>query len=284
MKKATKIALITAGIIFGVGVILCLVVGFMTDFRFDNVVITNEKLEKKTIEIEDTFKDIEIITISDDIEIQPSEDKKCTVSYTDSENTKHRAEVINGKLSITEEHIANSWFQFHFFSFSGEKKTIVYLPEESYGMIHLSTTSGDISCREKMTSDTLQLNTVSGDIILTNMQTKNDINIHTTSGNATTESINCSWIEVNAISGDILLDKLTAPKSVSLNTTSGDINLHTIDTEQITAETVSGDISGNLTGYTIRTETVSGSVTVSDKESGANICTLKTVSGDIRIS
>ncbi len=283
MKKSTMIALIIAGSLFGIGIVICVIAGIMTGFRFDKTVFNSETPTVVTFDIKDEFDDIDIHTVSDDIEILMAEGSKCTVTCTDTENVKHKAEVKDGKLTISEEN-NSSWLKINFFVVSPEKKTKVYLPEGTYRNLKINTTSGDVSCRDKFTFSSMDIVTVSGEIGLSGTKTLETLNMNTTSGDIAISGTDTPGLTISTVSGDISLNNSAAGKKIGINTTSGDINILQPLSSDINISTISGDVKGTMSGYSISHETVSGDVKLPGKNNGDKKCYIKTVSGDIFIS
>ena len=297
MKSTVKIPLIIAGILIGLGVII-LVVGFAlggTSWLFGR-----EATVEKTAEINDPFEHIKVETDSCDIRFAPAKDGKCRVEAQLTETMAFSAQVKNNTLTITCRD-KRHWYQLiNFRSF--EAKMTVYLPEEEYLSLKLSTASGDVEIPGNLSfqsaelssasgdfqflanvTDSLSINTASGDMECSGMKDAAAIRMNTASGEIQLKNLTCREIKINSVSGDVRLQDVVCREEMSVDTTSGEVDFTDCDAEEITVQTVSGDVSGSLRSAKVfSTHTVSGDVRVPQDGNGGK-CTVSTTSGDINL-
>lgn len=319
MKKGTKIALIVAGILLVVGLVICAAVLATTDW--DSLSWNTEAYEIKTEIIDQPFSDIRILAAEADIHLMLATDGVCRVEHPESEHTGYDIIVQNGLLAI-EYRNTRKWYQFLSFDFSSFNREVrVYLPQSQYdaAMLHTAsgdiavdygvdyktakctTASGDIAWHAKVT-DNCSLTSTSGDILLHDTKVSGDVNLITTSGKCTATAIQCGSFSAKCTSGDMVLANITAGnltaictsgeitlanslgQTMVLENTSGDIEFTNCDGNDITLTTVSGDIEGTLfSGKIFECDTVSGDIEVPPISSASGVCKVKTVSGDVEI-
>lgn len=307
MNKVTKVLLITAGSCIVVGLLLGTVAyGAAKKNGFEAFKTTREKV---TTDITDSFSNIEVLEVSDDIVIRPSEDGNVKIITWESEDQYHDIKVDDDTLKIEFKEKAGLHFgDFEFDTNSSNDPeygmTIIYLPEGEYEDISITATSSEIAVPENYTFNDVTVTSVSGNIscsaVATGLVKMNstsgeisDLNIDGISANIDTVSGNIGMtscdvtgsIEINTTSGDINLTDIST-SSASINVVSGDITLNNFESGLTDIDSTSGDVTGSLTGsYKISTDTVSGdiNVTCNNNTDGAPF-NVDTVSGDITLN
>ncbi|MBQ8947298.1 MAG: DUF4097 family beta strand repeat protein [Lachnospiraceae bacterium] len=291
MQRSTRIILIAAGLFIGVGLIIGAIAASINKARTGNILglgsldMTSAG-ERKTVEINEDFSDVEILEISNDIQMIPTDDKKARVEYTDHEDIGliHNVEVRGGTL-VVELKDDSKWYDhvginFHGFGKEYDDKPLnVYLPAGDYGTVEITAVSSDITV-DPIKADTLNITVTSGEIKLDEC-TVGNAKINSISGDMDLSKVTASDIRLNATSGKLNLDGLTA-SYVKLSTVSGDMSLRDFDSKSTDINTTSGDVSGNLIGeYNISANTTSGDVNVPSSSSTGNPMNINTTSGDI---
>ena len=275
MKRSTKLSLMIAVCSIAIGALLFLFAWKQADGDPKNWGTTRAVQNSQTVS--QTFSNISIHTAASDIRFLPSQDGTCRVDCPESSQGYHTVEVIDDTLQIQWVHKRD----IHFGVFLHEDETItVYLPETAYEALTLETVSGDIGIAQPFQFTRASLHTTSGDIYCSASITET-LNAQTTSGDLELTSLRCKELSVESISGEIELENVVA-QQIQCNTTSGDMELERCDAETLTLNSVSGDISGALLREKVYScSTVSGDVRVPKNQSGG-VCTVNTVSGDIK--
>jgi len=254
---------------------------------------TGKVIDEKNLE---TFSNINISTVSADIELIPS-DYFGIEAYLPANANEAKWNIDNDWLDInTGSAKSNRLISIFSFNFSLQSNYFVkiYYPEGTeFNEAILGTTSGDIKIFET-TIENLSMKTVSGDV---NAEIAGiaDLSITTTSGDIklTGNSEIASKISMKTVSGgievvDLIWNTLTA------ETTSGNIRIFGEPNGPANVRTVSGDVRINTSGLEIDYDisTVAGRINVygqriggsirSDDSSG-NLATIRTTSGNITL-
>ncbi|RFU62134.1 DUF4097 family beta strand repeat-containing protein [Peribacillus glennii] len=238
-------------------------------FSFKNAPV----FEKKVIE----NPDIKRISANDmafgDVKLVPDDTDKITVVLKGEVSERLKDEVhirvkeSNDELLITMEELdPKFWFGFT----NLDVTTEIMIPQKSYDLIFLETSSGDIEAND-FNAKQITLNASSGDIKAQNSKAKESYEAITSSGEINVKSIVADEIVFNAKSGDINGAGLHA-KNSTIEASSGEIIIKDA-TGEITADVSSGNItidndkiSGNLTATAS-----SGDVIVNYKENPASL-------------
>ena len=296
MKKSTKTALITAGslIFLGLVFILCsLAVNGWSLGAFGN-----NKLETKTIEIDEDFDKLSVDTADDDISFVLTDDNECRIVCLEREKTVHTAEVTDKTLKIASED-TGAWYEsFSLFS-SGTPKITVYLPKSEYTSLLIDEDTGDISIPEGLAFDSIDIKASTGDVTCgASSKGTVDVSVSTGSiklsgaeygelrltvstGDIEVSSVTCESISSTGSTGDITLTNVIASKTISVERTTGDVALELCDAEELRIETGTGDVTGTLLSEKeFVTHTATGSVNVPKTASGGR-CEISATTGDI---
>ena len=311
MTKSTRIILITAGVLVGLGMIIAGVALGINKiknnvFGFDNTV--SSSYEEKTLEIKEDFEDIDITEVSSDVNIVVTDSSNAYVEYTDSDSYYHDISVSGKTLKIeyknSKSPVVHIGFMLPIFGYDNDSQTFpvtLYLPEKEYGELNISLTSGDTMI-EPLSFEKIEIESVSGEVdvkgcnleddfkasavsgsVSAEKITAEDIVISTTSGTITLSDTNAKDTNLNTISGDVRLNSFSA-SSVDIDTTSGSITLDAFESKDTDISTVSGDIYGTLKGdYNVSFDTVSGDSDIAKSVSGGNRFEVDTTSGDLTL-
>ncbi len=318
MKKGIKIALITALILLGIGIILTAVAFCMVGFELSGL----NGVESVTLEhsIGSDFSNIDISAVEADVNIQKSNTGKAYVVCRETDKITHSVHVENGTLSIIR-YDQRSWWECVGI-FWAEMSVTLYLPEAEYGNVRLesvsgnvrldngfqlgdlhmktssgkallntvhagriqiSTISGDVEAKHIICKD-LSLDTASGDLLLSKIETEEVVFLKSTSGNIEWDHGTGSALQISAVSGNLSVSDCLFGGDLSANTTSGEIRMQGIDAQNLTFSTVSGNINISLLKEKrYETSTVSGNIHVPN-DGGEGNCKLSSVSGNIRVT
>lgn len=295
MKKGKKIALIAAGCMILVGLVMA--AGGLAAARFDVSGLNTVSLETNTYEIEEAFHHISIDGAGSDVRLYPWEEDTCKVVCTEEDDVTFEVEVKDDTLHIVRH---NSGVRIlHFGVFLEETGISVYLPEKAYGSLVILTSSGNVTVPEEFQFASADVRSTSGEIKMLasiggslsaqsqsgNIQVGNaspeTLEAKSTSGEITIEAVKTkAEIQVKSTSGDVTLTDVEG-KAIAATTTSGDIELRDSDGAELSIQTTSGKVSGTLLSEKIfRIDTTSGDTNVPPSASGGK-CEVTTRSGDV---
>ncbi len=248
MKGNTKV-LIFSIICLVAGVVLLLVSGVRSGGDMTNAlesVGAYSRAEEKSETVTQSFHSLELKTGSTDVEIYPSADGVCRLSYGETDWRTFRVSVSKDTLSI-EEQVDDSRRSFHMYS--EELPLVIYLPQVAYNSLDVQSSSGDISLQEQLT-EALRLSSGSGDIDLTDVKTEDAV--------------------FSSSSGKISLTELQA-ESLELKTGSGDIDLKKCSLSRMELESNSGRmrLDGNRCEGAAVLHSGSGDIRLQDDRSGS---------------
>lgn len=324
MKKSTNTALIVA-----VGCVLlggALIAVSRPAEGFEQLEAYNaSQIESKSYDVAEPFQSVCVQEFSMDVRILPAQDGECRVVCCDSDRLTHTVNVEDGVLTVTAVS-SERWYD-HIGFFWGNREdsavTTIYLPEQEYQMLRLSSASGEVSVSGGLYFDevrinsssgdidfsgnanetlavesrsgevrlasvyagTAQVKTNSGDIELSDVQISGEVSIEAKSGSIELESMESGSIRAETNSGDIDITDAKINGEAFVEAKSGDVELERFDAASIRIETKSGDVEGLLlSGKNFVTQTQSGECIVPMSEPNAGICEISTSSGDIHIS
>lgn len=302
MRKGTKITLIIALCFLALGLVFYAVaIGVTGRFNYNPIELDPTGAVTRTEVITESFRNIRVEDVECNIRLLPAEDGNVSVVCTDTSMYKHQILVRNDTLIITAEECGTFWD--HLFQVSaGEQELTVFLPFPELDHLHLETVSGDVRISNDFSVLSLYAGSVSGNVELT-CPVLDDLTVETVSGNIrlleiAPQSLTCSTtsgitilehtdtseLHIETVSGEVTLTDVTVSEFTDLSAVSGSIRLNNMDCGDLIAETVSGSITGTVpTVKCFETETVSGSIYISEHHSDAPLWSLSTTSGDIHI-
>ncbi len=315
MSKRVKIWLIVGASLVLVGTIIF--GGVMMALNWDFSKISTVKYETNEYEINESYKNIKIVTNTADITFIPSEKTK-VVCYEETK-VKHSATVKDDTLVIElnnnkkwYEHIGINW---------GSPKITVYIPAGEYGAlaingdtsdtqipkdfkfesIDISQSTGDVKCLasaigdikiktstghimvEDITAGLLDLKVSTGDICATNIECAGELLVKVSTSKTILENVKCNDIISSGDTGDFTLTNVIADGSIDIERTTGDIKLYDCDANELIIVTDTGNVKGTLLSdkvFIVKTDT--GSIKVPETTSGGK-CKITTDTGNIRI-
>ena len=300
MSKTAKIWLIIAGSLTALGILIFVGAMAMCNWSFSN--FGNAKYTTKTYEVNELFDNISIDVPSCDINFVLSKNGQCKVDCYDTEKAEYSATVKDKTLTVTTSDEDSSWTD-RLSSFSLESpKMTVYLPENEYKQLSITTATGDVNLPADFSFDGVDVDCSTSDVDCSASAVK-DMKIHSTTGDVNLSSLSADNVDISVTTGDVALEGIKTKGDLSVKTTSGDISLtDTIseksfslegvtcdvifdkcDAAQITATTTTGDITGTLRSDKSFTATSSsGDVDIPNPCEGGK-CELTANTGDINI-
>lgn len=326
MKKNKKYALIisAAAVVVGLGIAAGAVgtawfdrdTAAVGENKFYLNSLDTRNLQARTYTVDEKFSSVKINETSSNIFIQPSKDKTCRVECYEGEKTHYDVRVENGELNITRRDRHNL-IEFGIFA---ENPLTVYLPENEYGDIDISTASGDVEFGGAFTADMVNVDTASGDVkagaltcrkltvngasadidlgnvdceelsvktasgeIELDYVTARELSARSTSGDIDMRNVHADSLKTTTASGEMELQNVTAGVKMNLESTSGDIGLERCDAGELKISSTSGSVYGSLlTGKTFIAHSTSGDIDIPRTDDGGR-CEVSTTSGDIKL-
>ena len=318
MNKNTKLWIIIAIflILFGY-IIFCSV---MNKLKWDFTKLSTTIFEVNEYEINDSFKDIKIVTNTSDIEFIFSESSNTLVISNEEQNANHLVKV-NDDVLLIEIIDTRKWYEHIGINFNNPKITI-YLSKNEYDNLLIKNSTGDVKIPkelkftsidilsstgnitnyasvnnnikvktstgnisiENIIANTIDLTTSTGDINLIKVNCYSDIKINTETGKTNIIDTNCKNIISNGSTGDMFLKNVIANEKFLFKRSTGDIKLKDCDANDIFIKTDTGGVIGNLlTDKTFFVQSDTGSVDV-PKVMANEKCEIITNTGDIKIT
>lgn len=300
MKKAKKVTIITAVILFVIGLIIsfCSLISLKFDFEKLNTFHS----ATNTYTVSENFRNINVKGTECDIRLMLSEDDKCHITCIEEEKISHSVKVKNDTLTI--ERIDNrKWYECIKFFYWEDMRIDVYLPKNKYEELYVKSTSGDIVISDKITfdkaefkntsgdlniseisADSIDIQTTSGNIMLTSIKADSTLKLGSVSGDIYTSNIDCQNITAETTSGNHKLSNVIAENNMTIKSVSGDVYFKQSDSNDIFVKTTSGNVSGTLRSAKIfNIDTTSGDINVPKSGIGGK-CEIKTTSGDIMLN
>ena len=158
----------------------------------------------------------------------------------------------------------------------------IWLPEEEYQQLAVSTVSGRIEVAEGLNFEEVSLESVSGSVHMY-AQAEKALKAESKSGRVTIENASPEQLNAKPSSGRIELTDVIAEKDLFVKNTSGSVNLDGCDAGGISIETTSGAVKGTLlTDKIFMASSSSGRVEIPRSNLGGD-CEITTTSGSIRI-
>jgi len=258
------------------------------------------KLETNKYEIKDNFKDIKIITDTEDIVFVISEESNSLVVCDEQKNVNHLVKVKDNTLLI-EVDDNRKWYEYININF-GKTKITIYLPKNEYGELFIDSDTGNINIPNNFNFNSIDIIDDTGNV--KNYASVNDnIKIKTSTGNIHIENINANIIDLSASTGNIkivnakcvnllskvdtgnvLLKNVVATEKFIIETDTGDVKFVASDASDIFVKTDTGNVTGSLlTDKVIFAESDTGNIDV-PKIIADEKCEITTDTGDIKIT
>ena len=247
MKRFTRICTVFGGILLILGLVLAAagyLMGAVGDIRVANQAPARE--QKEHVISANGMESLEVTAFSEDIRVEPSEDRDVHIRYTPREGwgypiteTKTAKGTTRVQFAATPPDHPSSHLVF--FVSEPNPDIVILLPKDYDGALTVSTLSGDIT-----------LSSVSaGDCILSS-----------TSGELDLTEVSAGKLQAKSTSGDLDISQAEIQDALQLTSTSGDLELAAVSAAEIACTTTSGDIrlSGCRSGNTPRLQTTSGDI------------------------
>lgn len=318
MSKNTKFLIIIAIFLILIGyIIFC---GVMNKLNWDFTKLSTVTIETNEYEINDNFKDIEIITNTADIEFITSKKNTNLVVCNEEQNAKHLVKVKDNTL-IIEIIDTKKWYERIGINFNAPKITI-YLSENVYEKLLIKTNTGNVKIPkefnfsninilsdtgniinyasssenvkvktstgdiriENTTVNMIDFSTSTGKVDIINVSCYSDIKVNVSTGKTNVINTNSKNIISNGSTGNITFKNVIATEKFQIKRSTGDINFKDCDANNIIVKTDTGNVKGTLlSDKTFFVQTDTGSIDVPKTISNEK-CEITTSTGDIKIA
>ena len=298
MKKATKIGLIIGIILILTGSIIFISAMAASDWNIES--LSSDEFKTNTYEITEDIRNISIDTSLANVVFVPTDKKTTEVVCFEDKTMKHSVTTENNTLIITETD-SREWFDFIKIFQLHSPEITVYLPEDEYETIAVTSDVGDIEIAKEFTFLDITATTDTGDIrcfasateitklesdtgsILVEMVSASSIELSIDTGSICAKNLTCDNLTAYSDTGDITLESVVAAETFSIENSTGNIEFIDCDAAEIFAETSTGEIFGTLlTEKFFFAQSSTGDVSVPQTMGGGR-CELITDTGDIQI-
>lgn len=296
MKKSTVIALIVAACLIVAGcIILALsipVVGFQT---------LSATFTQQEVSVQESFENISIDTADCNVTFVPYDGADTAyIVIREREETPHLVVVEDNTLKIQMQDLRQpqDYVGIHWQSM----EMTVYLPEEVYASVQVTTDTGDVQIPADFGFASAAVNTDTGDIFFA-AQVTEALSFHTDTGDTRVQDVACATLTCESDTGDIQLQDCDAAEldiqtdtgevllrtvlltgQMNIMTTTGDVNILSCDAESVEIQTNTGDVFGSfLTSKWFQASSDTGDITVPMTRDGG-VCSITTNTGDITFS
>ncbi len=316
MSKATKIWLTVAAALVLIGCIIF--VGAMMAHKWEFGKLSTAKYETNEYAIDESFKNISIVTDTADIVFTASKDSECSVVCREQKNMKHSVCVKDDTLVI-ELADTRKWYEYIGINFAAPTIT-VHLPEGEYGTLYVKENTGDIEVPEDFIFESIDISASTGDIenyasaaehvriktstgdirvedisagaldlsvstgkvTVSDVSCEGDVTLKVSTGKTSLTNITCQNLTSSGDTGIISLTNVYVEGTMLIDRSTGDVAFENADAASISVKTDTGDVRGTLhSPKTFYASTDTGKVSV-PKTSGG-ICEITTDTGDIII-
>lgn len=278
MKGLTKFMIIFASILIFIGISFFAIGMVSLNWNFDK--LSTAKYVTNTHDIHGDFSNISLKTTTADILFAPSDTGICKVVCKEKAKKPHSVSIENNTLTIKENN-NKKWYDNIGIMISDHPEITVYLPKDTYSLLNISLTTGDVSLSD-LTLDELTLSTTTGDISLSNISTL-ELNQSVSTGTTNLTGITCRNLVSTGTTGKINLTNVRTTGLLSVKRSTGNIHLDSCDGSDIKLKTTTGSVKGTLLSEKIfKAHSTTGSVSVPDTHTGG-ICDISVTTGAIKI-
>lgn len=318
MSKTKQHWLIAAVILTVIGTVI--VGSAVMMMKGDLSLMSGTSYETNHHPVTEEFGAIRISLDTADLRLVYSSDASSSVTCYEQSNVKHAVAVKDGMLVI-EVVDERKWYE-HIGFFTKTPTVTLTLPETVYGMLSVSSTTGDIEIDPAFTFQSIDVALTTGDVTC-KASAKEDLRIETTTGKITVSDLSAETVSLTLSTGSLKASGITCRKDLSLNVTTGKTELsditcrnlssdgttgsavlkHVIAEETLSLERSTGDIIlDRVDAATLKLRTTTGDVkgsllsekvffvdtTTGDRDyphtSSGGTCEIETTTGDVRIT
>ena len=204
------------------------------------------------------FENITINVYTTDLKLLPSEDGKCRIVCYEDEKVRHTAEVKDSTLVIGTED-SRIWLGFISISFSSPTMT-VYLPQNEYEFLDISTDTGAVSLPNDLTFDKIKIDGHTG-MVKCSASARGSVDIELDTGALSVSDVYAGSINLKTDTGVIKLSGGTVAENIDIKTGTEFVSLENISCGGIHAIADTGGVKlDNVTCDDLHAETDTGNV------------------------
>lgn len=259
-------------------------------------------LQSRIREIGESFDRVSIDSGACDVFLYKSDSSSCELYTQEGGHVDCSVEVADGTLSVSWSD-GRRWYE-RLTSGKNEYLAVsIYLPKRVYESLDIRTDSGTVYGPDRVGFESMRITTDSGDVSLWDgewgdMELTSDsgyISVQNSeakkvavtggSGGVSIGGMELEELAVTSDSGDVSVDAVEAAGAIQVTSGSGDIWLWESDGASVSLESDSGDIDASLlTSKALDAHTRSGDSRLDASNPAGGPCTVRSDSGDIRIS
>lgn len=256
MKTGKLVALILAVVLLVAGLAFVLVGMFVMDFSLPSLSPTSPNFS--THIIDQPVTQIVIEDTDTDIQILPSEHGNFRLQFREAEKVPHQFSVENGILVIRQQD-NRQWYD-HIGIFWEETEVLLYLPQETYTSLQVSTNTGDVHVSSACAFGSAQISTSTGDVEFY-AGVSQSLDVRTSTGDIQLGGVHCQSITLQNNTGDMELANLATDQQLQIETSTGDVELTGITAQAMTIQSSTGDVEcSGCDAQTVNIQTSTGDI------------------------
>ena len=240
----------------------------------------NSKIIDTTVEVNDSFENIDINLTIEDITFKPATDGQVKVVFHERENWPHTAVVSDNTLKIDYEDNMK-WYE-KIFNWDWRKLSAdVYLPANTYGNLKIKNHTGDVSIPSDYTFASVDSSLSTGDFYMAGKVT-GDIKGRCSTGSFKYSGETANSIDVKTSTGSIQLKNTTVAGKLKASSDTGSITLQSMKADELDAHSDTGSVKIEQTVVTNHMEISTSTGGVRFFESDAGSIKVKTSTGSVK--
>ena len=237
MKKLT-VWMITATALMLAGVLIF--GGAMTMLNWDFSKLSTTKLVTNEHDVNDSFKNISVISNTANVILVPSSDEKCTVACFEEQKQRHAVSVKEDTLTI-EIVDERKWYDHIGITFKTPQITVA-IPEGEYESLTVNTTTGNVETSKAFSFESIGISATTGNI--TNLSSSaGEISLTATTGAVTVREVTAGSLALNATTGKLTVSKVSCEGDVETGITTGRTDITDLKCKNFTSKGETGGIT-----------------------------------------
>ena len=213
---------------------LCLLVLWFIKYYF----INSTDYTMKTHTINQTFNNISLESVQDNIRLISSDNGYCKVICPENQDIYYSTVVDGDTFKVIGKSKRLRLIETDF----NKNEVTVCLPMDNYTSLNISDLKGDVDIPKNFSFETAQIVGSSGDIRFF-ANAKNNLSLKTASGDTYVSNIITENIDVESLSGNISLHDIKLKENLKAMTASGNLSSSGVECQNFDAKAISGDIS-----------------------------------------
>ena len=314
-----KIALIVAGILLIVGLVLG-VVGLATNgFNFKEI-NTMETVEN-TYTITEPFSHVAIDSSIGAVELRPATDGICRLVCKEGEKLYFVSDVEGDTLCVQ---LIKDMKWYDFISFGNlDVSAVLYLPEATYTSLRIKNSTGSVTVANGFTFDSAEiknntgslhffcnvqkdlklevdtgslkaenvtvggnftLDSDTGSVALDTVTVGGELTLETNTGSVQMNNVTCAVLDAEYSTGGVTLTDVLASEKMEIDGSTGSLRFTRMGAPTIKIETSTGSVHGTLRGEMVVYATSSTGAIDVPRGTQGGLCEIETSTGNIKIT